>query len=52
MKKFKVITRLETANKLIKKGFKIHEIDRDKFNRQYLIFIFNWSEKLEEELKT
>lgn len=49
--KIKVIRNYNDANILLSKGNKIIKIDRDKRNRNYLIFLFEESEKLLEDLK-
>ena len=40
------------ANKLIKLGNPLLEIDRDKFNRKYLIFLFEDTQKFRKDLNT
>ena len=39
------------ANKLIKLGNTLMEIDRDRNNRKYLIFLFENTKKLNADLK-
>lgn len=49
--KIKIIRNYNDANKLIERGHKIIKIDRDNRNRNYLIFIFEETDKLMSDLK-
>lgn len=49
MKKF-VIKSMIDANKLIKLGNPLLEIDRNKFDRNYLIFLFEDTDKFRKDL--
>lgn len=51
MNKVKVIRNYNDANKLINMGNKILKIDRDKNDRDYFVFIFEYSDKLMCDLK-
>ena len=51
MKK-KVIKSMTDANKLIKSGNALLEIDRDRNNRNYLVFLFDDTEKLNKDLQS
>ena len=51
MKKLQVIKGMTDANRLLKRGFTIVKIDRDKNDRSKLIFIFENTEKLQNDLK-
>lgn len=42
----KVIKTMNTANVLLERGNKIVHIDRDKNNKDYLIFLFDKTDKL------
>ena len=44
--KYKVVRNFNDANKLIDKGYKVLKIDRDKRNRDYLVFLFEYSNEL------
>jgi len=46
-----VVKSMPIANFLIENGFAIKLIDRDKHNRQYLVFIFDYSDGLVETIK-
>ena len=46
----KVIRSMTDANRLLKMGNKLIEIDRDVNNRKYLIFIFEKTEKIMADL--
>lgn len=50
-KKLKVVRNYNDANVLLSKGYKMLKIDRDKFNRDYFVFIFEYSDELIKELK-
>jgi chemotaxis protein CheY-P-specific phosphatase CheC len=49
--KTKVIRSMTDANKMLDKGHKIIGIDRDIQNRSFLVFIFEKTDKLMEDLK-
>jgi hypothetical protein len=51
MKEIQVIKSMNDANKLLDLGHQIKKIDRDRENRDYLIFLFWNSEKLQQDLK-
>lgn len=51
MKKLQVIKGMTDANRLLKRGNTIVKIDRDKNDRSKLIFIFENTEKLQNDLK-
>lgn len=51
MKKLQVIKGMTDANRLLKRGNIIVKIDRDKNDRSKLIFIFENTEKLQNDLK-
>jgi len=51
MKEIQVIKSMNDTNKLLDLGHQIIKIDRDRNNREFLIFLFNNSEKLQEDLK-
>lgn len=51
MGKYKVVKSFNDANVLIEKGFNVRKIDRDKNNRDYLIFLFDYSDELISELR-
>jgi hypothetical protein len=51
MKEVQVIKTMTDANKLLNLGHSIKKIDRDRDNRDFLIFIFWNSEKLQQDLK-
>lgn len=48
----KVIRNYNDANKLLDMGHKIVQIDRDVNNRRYLIFMFEKTKKLMQDLET
>ena len=48
--KYKVVRNFNDANKLIDKGYKVLKIDRDKRNRDYLVFLFEYSDNLIDDL--
>ena len=48
--KIKVIRSMTDANKLLEMGNSIIKIDRDKSNRSFLIFLFNNTKKLNDDL--
>lgn len=51
MKPIQVIRNYSDANVLLEKGHKIIKIDRDRRNRNFLIFLFVNNKKLQEDLK-
>lgn len=51
IKTTQVIRSYIDANKLLNKGYEIQAIDRDRNNRNYLIFIFKNSYKLQDDLR-
>jgi hypothetical protein len=51
MKNVQVIKSMNDANKLLNLGHQIKKIDRDRANREFLIFLFWNNEKLQEDLK-
>lgn len=51
MKEIQVIKSMNDANKLLDLGHQIKKIDRDRENRDYLIFLFKNNEKLQQDLK-
>lgn len=51
MKKLQVIKGMTDANRLLKRGNTLVKIDRDKNDRSKLIFIFENTEKLQNDLK-
>ena len=51
MKKLQVIKGMTDANRLLKRGNTIVKIDRDKNDRSKLNFIFENTEKLQNDLK-
>lgn len=51
MSKVQVVRSFNDANVLLEKGYRIIKIDRDRNNREYLIFIFEYSEELRRDLK-
>lgn len=51
MSNTKVVRNYNDANVLIEKGYKLLKIDRNKNDRRYLIFIFEYSEELIQELR-
>lgn len=52
MKEIQIIKSMTDANKLLFLGHKIKKIDRDRNNREFLIFLFKNSEKLQEDLES
>lgn len=46
----KIVKTWQDANILLDKGYTIKHIDRDKFNRERLIFWFKYDEGIDEEL--
>jgi hypothetical protein len=50
-KKIQVIRNFNDANILLEKGHLITKIDRDRNNRNYLIFLFENNENLQQDLK-
>lgn len=51
MSKIQVVKSFNDANVLLEKGYKMLKIDRDRNNRNYLIFIFEYSDELRKDLK-
>lgn len=51
MNKVKVVKSFNDANVLLNKGYNIVKIDRDKFNKKFLVFIFEYSDNLIEDLR-
>jgi len=51
MKEVQVIKTMTDANKLLDLGHLMKKVDRDRDNRDFLIFIFWNSEKLQSDLK-
>lgn len=51
MKEVQVIKTMTDANKLLDLGHQMKKVDRDRENRDYLIFLFWNSEKLQQDLK-
>jgi hypothetical protein len=51
MKEIQVIKSMNDANKLLDLGHQMKKIDRDREKRDYLIFLFKNSEKLQLDLK-
>lgn len=51
MKEVQVIKSMNDANKLLDLGYQMKKIDRDRENREYLIFLFKNSEQLQQDLK-
>ena len=49
--KYKVIRNYNDANKLLALGHKILKIDRDRNNRDYLIFLFENNDKINKDLE-
>ena len=49
--RYKVIRNYNDANKLLALGHKILKIDRDRNNRDYLIFLFENNDKINKDLK-
>lgn len=52
MKEIQVIKSMNDANKLLDLGHQIKKIDRDRKDRDYLIFLFWNSDRLQKDLKT
>ena len=50
MVKYKVVRNYNDANTLIEMGNKLLKIDRDRNNRDYLIFLFEYNEKVIKDL--
>jgi len=46
-----VIRNYNDANILLERGHKVIKIDRDRRNREFLIFLFVNSDKLQKDLK-
>ena len=51
MSKVQVVKSFNDANVLLEKGYKMLKRERDRNNRDYLIFIFEYSDKLRKDLK-
>ena len=51
MSKVQVVKSFNDANVLLEKGYRMIKIDRDRNNREYLIFIFEYSDELRKDLK-
>ena len=51
MQTIQVIRNYNDANLLLSMGHRIKKIDRDRRNRDYLIFLFYNSQKLQEDLE-
>jgi len=51
MKEVQVIKTMTDANKLLDLGHQLKKVDRDRDNRDYLIFIFKNNDKLQQDLK-
>ena len=51
MSKVQVVKSFNDANVLLEKGYRMLKIDRDRNNREYLIFIFEYSDELRKDLK-
>ena len=49
--KYKVVRNYNDANKLLQKGYTIKKIDRDRNNRDFLIFLFEDNEKITKDLE-
>ena len=49
--RYKVIRNYNDANKLLALGHKILKIDRDRNNRDYLIFLFENNDKINKDLE-
>ena len=50
MVKYKVVRNYNDANTLIEMGNKLIKIDRDRNNRDYLIFLFEYNDKVIKDL--
>lgn len=50
-KRIQVIRNFNDANILLEYGHQIKKIDRDRNNRNYLIFLFENNEELQKDLK-
>ena len=50
MVKYKVVRNYNDANTLIEMGNKLLKIDRDRNNRDYLIFLFEYNDKVIKDL--
>lgn len=50
MIKYKVVRNYNDANTLIEMGNKLLKIDRDRNNRDYLIFLFEYNDKVIKDL--
>ena len=48
--KYKVIRNYSDANKLLALGHKILKIDRDRNNRDYLVFLFEKDDTIDKDL--
>jgi len=51
MNAIQVIRNFSDANILLDRGHKIIKIDRDRRNRDFLIFLFDNNDKLQQDLK-
>ena len=49
--KYKVVRNYNDANKLLALGHRILKIDRDRNNRDYLIFLFENNDKINKDLE-
>ena len=49
--RYKVIRNYNDANKLLALGHKILKIDRDRNNRDFLIFLFENNDKIDKDLE-
>ena len=49
--RYKVVRNYNDANKLLALGHKILKIDRDRNNRDYLIFLFENNDKINKDLE-
>lgn len=49
--RYKVIRNYNDANKLIDMGYEVKKIDRDRRDREFLIFLFEESDELLSDLK-
>lgn len=48
---YKIVRNYQDANKLIDKGYRMLKIDRDKRDRNFFVFLFEYSEGLISDLK-
>ena len=49
--RYKVVRNYNDANKLLQKGYTIKKIDRDRNNRDFLIFLFEDNERITKDLE-